>query len=168
MIYQNIVNYSKYVHAIATSIFSEHVATQYSIKNYSFVLRRDKYALLEGKSFSQISLFYTIVFWTIQNIELHLKEFDQFVIKRCFSVNQRSIAICFACMCNVKEHSKSTTVINDHGFKLFIKIIIDLLCWFPELGILPSHFSCDVRNLIMHFYGLGTVVEFQLPGSQSH
>jgi hypothetical protein len=36
--------YSKNVHAIATSLFSEHFATQYSLKNYSFVLRRDKYA----------------------------------------------------------------------------------------------------------------------------
>jgi hypothetical protein len=83
---------------------------------------------LEGNSFSQISLFYNIVFWTILNIELHLKEIDKFVIKICFSVNQRSIAICFVCMRNVKEHSKITIVINDHGSKLFIKKRIDLLC----------------------------------------
>jgi hypothetical protein len=83
---------------------------------------------LEGNSFSQISLFYNTVFWTILNIELHLKEFDKFVIKRCFSVKHRSIAICFVCLRNVKEHSKSTIVINDHGSKLFIKKRIDLLC----------------------------------------
>ncbi len=55
------------------------------------------------------------MFWTILNIELYLKEFDKFVIKRCFSVKQRSIAICFVCLHNVKEHSKSTTALNDYG-----------------------------------------------------
>ena len=117
MIYQNIVNYSKYVHAIiATSLFSEHVATHC----YSYIGRKFFFTNIIVLQFSVLDC--------SEHTELHLKEFDKFVIKRCFGVKQRSIAICFVCLRNVKEHSKSTTVINDHGSKLFIKKRIDLLC----------------------------------------